>query len=764
MSKLYVLGLLNTVSHDPSACLISATYNEKELTDVDYVHFEESMLTRRKKANLFPVLSINKCLEYFGISIDEIDCVATDYMENKSWFNSTPKNRKQFSDYIKFNLKDINSKVEIVCSHHMAHAFSAVWPTGFPTANVLVMDGSGSEYETGTIFNFDGKNFTKISQQKGTGIGLLYTLITKKLGFKTGEEGKTMGLAPFGIAKGKTKNNIFEGIDGDYFTDYSNILNRFPSHSLKIDIRQRDEQESVMSDKWIELACNVQTELERTIIRTITRMSKDKLSPNLCYAGGLALNCSVNSKIYESGHFENIFIQPNCGDAGITLGLAIAGLQKILIEKGIDTTNLWRLGPQKFKKYSEHTWTNHDITILLEKLEIPYSLRCDDVLVEKILENNVIAYFEGGWEFGPRALGHRSFLASPMEAGMKDIMNKKIKHREPYRPFAPILLEEDFEKYFHGSSDSCEFMLTANRTKDSAALDIPAVVHVDNTARVQVLKLGDGKISFLLKKYKTKTGNSVLINTSFNDNNEPIVFSPTDAISCFLRTNADILVLEDVIILRENISDIPHLLQRVTFESKENVEEEYKNSFQKNFNFKISDEAPKAYISRKLLTSLYFRYAHSFEKLESLITAASKRITFFTDIYHSKILENNKLLKQDAQLLFFKDDLTDLDSIKSALVNTRHEEIIILLYNLSPHLKGFTSSNINILYEENDCLISFEQVEIHEANDPIMDFEFNGSFSFNEYLKDGMFNDFSERYLVTAQINEMNQRIFSSKS
>ena len=163
MSKVYVLGLLNTVSHDPSACLLSATYNDTELVDVEYVHFEESMLTRRKKANLFPVLSVDKCLDHFGITIDDLDCVATDYMEKQNWFNSTPKNRKQFSDYIKFNLKNITDKVEIVCSHHMAHAFSAVWPTGFPTANVLVMDGSGSEYETGSIFYFDGDNFNKIA-------------------------------------------------------------------------------------------------------------------------------------------------------------------------------------------------------------------------------------------------------------------------------------------------------------------------------------------------------------------------------------------------------------------------------------------------------------------------------------------------------------------------------------------------------------------------------------------------------------------------
>ena len=760
---MYVLGLLNTVSHDPSACLISATYNDTELVDVEYVHFEESMLTRRKTANLFPVLSVDKCLDYFGISINDLDCVATDYMENQSWFNSTPKNRKQFSDYIKLNLNNITSKVEIVCSHHMAHAFSAVWPTGFPTANVLVMDGSGSEYETGSIYHFDGENFTKIAQQKGTGIGLLYTLVTKKLGFKTGEEGKTMGLAPFGIAKVITQENIFEGIDGDYFTDYTNILNRFPSHSLKLDITQRTDQESVMSDKWIGLAFDVQAELERTLIRTMERMNKDETSPNFCYAGGLALNCSLNSKIYESGYFNNIFIQPNCGDAGVTLGLAIAGLQKLLVQKSIATANLWRLGPKKFKKYSDRVWENKEITTLLEKLTIPFTPRDDDVLVEKILQNKVVAYFEGGWEFGPRALGHRSFLASPRDAGMKDIMNKKIKHREPYRPFAPILLEEDFEKYFYGSSDSCEFMLTTVKTRDVASLEIPAVVHVDNTARVQVLKLGDGKISMLLKKYQTRTGNSVLINTSFNDNNEPIVYNPEDAISCFLRTNADILVLEDVIVFRENISDIPKTLQSVAFDSMKAVKHAYKKSFQKNFNFKSTDEDPSAYISRKLLVSLYFRYAHSFEKLESLSTATNKRITFITDDYHSNILKKNKFLNQEAKLIVFKDDLTALDSVKRALANIEEEIVVVLLYNLSPHLQVLSSSNITVFYEEMDCLISYELAGDHVNNDPIQDFEFNGNINFNDYLKNGMFRDFSERYLVTAQINEMNSRIFLSK-
>ena len=499
------------MSHDPSACLCRIKVSDSAIEDFDYVHFEEGMLQRKKGELLFPLLSIAACLDYFSIDLDTLNYVYTDTYTAVSWSTSGQILRRNIGDWLKRYLRLDRRKLVIGDFHHLAHAYTAVWPSGFKDASVLVIDGAGSNYETSSIYTWDqNTGFKVIEKFYGTGIGLLYTLVTGRLGFKAGQEGKTMGLAAFHMG-GECYRSDLKGIDLSYFTDYSSIVRRFPSHSFKIELPLIESSGELYSDKAVAMAYSVQSELERTLLRSTKLIDENLPSRNLCFAGGVALNCSANEKILNETTFDDIFIQPNAGDSGVSFGLALIGIHRIVSELNIDQASFWNLGRTHFKKFQmDHSPSSDEVKHILQSLEVTYSAYDREIIANNLSEEKVVAFFQSGWEFGPRALGHRSFLASAKSGKMKEVLNRKIKHRELYRPFAPICISEDFQRYFISKKQRHEFMLHAVQANDYCKANAPAIVHVDGTARVQTASHEDGEVYLLLKAYRQQTGHSIL--------------------------------------------------------------------------------------------------------------------------------------------------------------------------------------------------------------------------------------------------------------
>lgn len=749
--------------------------SEGSILDVDYINFEEGMLNRRKKPNVFPLLSINECLNHFGITLSDIDIIATDYSEEKSWHDPCPKNRKLVGDYIKQHLDFRPEKIFICNSHHLAHAYSAVWPSGFPETSVVVIDGAGSNYETSSVYTFNRNEGFKItSQMFGTGIGLLYTLITKELGFKTGEEGKTMGLAPFGR---EVSESIFaqslRGDDIGLFTDYSKLVNRFPSHSLRFELQQKAEHESIFSDYFARVAYDLQAELERSVLRTMSQVRTDHGLSSLCYSGGVALNCVANAKIHANGIFKQVFIQPNAGDAGIPFGLAILGMEHLLLSKNICTNRFWELGPEKFTPYAPVKFSTDELCSFLSSHEIQAEPRDNLHIVKTLRDGGVVAHFEGGWEFGPRALGHRSFLASPASRSMIDVLNIKIKHREAYRPFAPIVLEEFFHDYFHGSDNKHPFMLTALDCKDQAISEAPAIVHIDNTARVQTIGPCSDEIRRILELWKSETGSAILINTSFNDNNEPIVLDPFDALSCFLRTNADLLVVENLMFSRPGEALCEKLLEALERRTDESLVRKYKEVFQSSLFIKKSNpiESLKSFTRRKLAASIYHRYIRPIERLEELF--ANNLFSGFDclilDERHKQILSfyaNVYGRKLDSFFLFPDEPKKFIDNLENF-----GERNLVFLYN-SSIIQRFqdgrvptTSSEFCFFYAPNDAMIRLELLDSPvDLFSKISDtYECNRYKTLPEFYLEVLFPAFSKEYLGIGQLSDANRvRLTSS--
>jgi carbamoyltransferase len=763
--EIYSLGILNAVSHDPSACVTKCTVVNNEIIDIEYVHFEEGMLSRTKKSGLFPTLSIYKCLDYFKIDIDRLDILQTDYAELDDWHNSLPKNRKSVADYLKKILNIDPQKISITEGHHLAHAYTAVWPSGFKDSNILIVDGAGTNYETSTYYNFDRTNGIKKSHAlAGTGIGVLYTLVTKLLGFKTGEEGKTMGLAPFFKLNSKNKYN-FKGIDGEYFTDYTNILNRFPSHSFKESIRMRKPTENIFQSNWIALAYAVQSELERTLKRTLLKIRKDKKSANLCYAGGVALNCVANNKIIEAGYFEKVFIQPNSGDAGVSLGLSLIGIHTILRKRKIDEEKFWEIGSKSFKKYSDIDPAGKKIFIDACK-ELGINLKRVNYrnIAQELNKNKVIAHFEKGWEFGPRALGHRSFLASAKNTNMKNILNKKIKHRELYRPFAPIVIKEDFHKYFKSKVNDHPYMLCAVKCLEYAEKTIPAAVHIDGSARAQTVTSIDGQIYKILEEYKNLTKTSVLINTSFNDNNEPIVYSEIDALSCFLRTNADLLIIDDLMIDSKELKDRKEIiLNKINNISNINLEKTYKLAKNKIFKNNSVVETPSAFFNRKLIVSLYERYCQPLERLETKLSSSHNNSTILiTDKYHEPLLKYfTSLNKRNFKKIILVND--DSKSFNKLRFNKNNKYFVVLYNNSLFNEKN--PMNVEMFYKKFDTKINFSLERIKEIPEIIQNsYEFKRNKNIDDFLTSFIFPEFNKNYFKSANMVDVNRELYTINS
>ncbi len=476
------------------------------------------------------------------------------------------------------NFKDID-KIKF-SEHHYSHAASAFFPSPFQEAIVLTLDGVG-EWATTTVALGKNNNLKMLKEiHFPHSLGLLYSAFTYYTGFKVNSgEYKVMGLAPYG--RPKYKELIIEKLidlkeDGsfrlnmkyfNYATGLTMTNNKF---SDLFGQPVRDSNKERLSQFHMDIAASVQSVTEEVVLRITKAIAKEYKVKNLCLAGGVALNCVANGKILKNKIFDNIWVQPAAGDAGGSLGAALAYWYKELKKPRSDFRDKMQgsyLGP-RFK--------NEYIKDKLVSLKANYKQFSKDEIIaisaKELANNKTLGWFQGRMEFGPRALGARSILADPRSEKMQKELNLKIKFRESFRPFAPSVLREDVSDWFDLDADSPYMLLVAEVNKNKQikmsetneklfGIDklnvkrssIPAITHVDYSARVQTVhKETNSRYYDLLFEFKKITNCSVLVNTSFNVRGEPIVCSVEDAFNCFMGTNLDILVLEDFILYKDD--------------------------------------------------------------------------------------------------------------------------------------------------------------------------------------------------------------------
>lgn len=529
---------------------------------------QEERFNRDKYSAVFPIQAINYCLQEAGITIYDVDEVAF-YEKMFLKFERTlishvlgyPFTLGNFLETMPLWLKDRLAvpyiiedelsfkKQPLYVKHHLSHAASTFFVSPFEEAAIFTVDGVG-EYATTTYGQGSGNNIRIYKEIRYPhSLGLLYAIFTAFLGFRVfSGEGKVMALAEFGEPE---YLDVFKKIitvrdDGSFAlnTDYFSF-NRgetmYNKKFLKLFGPARAEN-SELTQRHMNIAASLQRVLEEVLIKMARHVHRETNQKNLCLAGGVALNVTANSRIKNETPFEKIFIQPAAGDAGAALGAAAYVYHAHLKQPREYVMHSCALGPS----YSERT-----IEILLRNRRCKYrKLEREELVKEvarRIADGQIVGWFQGRMEFGPRALGNRSILANPALPDMKDKLNLAVKRREPFRPFAASILREKVQEYFVDLDDS-PFMLLVGKIRPEKLGSIPAVTHVNGTSRVQtVTREHNGIFYDLISEFYALTGVPLVLNTSFNEE-EPIVCSPEDAYSCFTRTPIDCLVMESFIV------------------------------------------------------------------------------------------------------------------------------------------------------------------------------------------------------------------------
>ena len=590
-----ILGI-SAFYHDSAAALLD---NGKIMCAV-----QEERFSRRKHDSRFPLNAIKYILDQSKCSLNDIDKII--FYEKpflkferllETYVCYSPKGFEQFSKaipiWVKEKLfqkneiinyfKNIDNKFEsknkiFFSEHHLSHAASAFYPSPFEEAIILTADGVG-EWATTTVA-IGKKNKIEIVKEIHFphSLGLLYSAFTYFTGFKVnGGEYKLMGLAPYGKPKYEQiiLDNLIDVKDDGSFRlnqEYFDYATGLKMTNKKFDNlfnnKPRDASKEQINEFHMDLAASIQKVTEDILVKITKNLSNEFKIPNLCLAGGVALNCVANGKILKSNFFEKIWIQPAAGDAGGSLGGAMAyWFNELENERknNSDSMNCSYLGPE---------YSNDEIKLILKNIGANFEeLNKNDVLeftASKIIEEKAIGWFQGRMEFGPRALGGRSIIGDARSPNMQRKLNLKVKFRESFRPFAPAVLLEDVQDWFDLKSDSPYMLLVGKVAKDklinnfekmnyAKGLDkleivrsqIPAVTHVDYSARVQTVTPDNGLYYDLIKKFKEKTGCPVIVNTSFNVRGEPPVNTPIDAYKCFMATDLDILVIGNCVLEKE---------------------------------------------------------------------------------------------------------------------------------------------------------------------------------------------------------------------
>jgi carbamoyltransferase len=579
---MYILGI-SAYYHDSAACLIK----DGEILAAA----QEERFTRKKHDHSFPSNAVRYCLASEGISARDLELVA--FYDKpfikferilETYLAYAPKGIKSFLKaiplWIKQKLwikeiikKELDYDVNIIFpEHHESHAASAFYPSPFESAAILTADGVG-EWTTTSFGVGEGREIKILADIKFPhSLGLLYSAFTYYTGFKVNSgEYKVMGLAPYGDPKYVDlilKELVDLKEDGSFklnmeYFDFAAGLTMTNKKFDELFGGPPRQPESELTQREMDLARSVQEVTEEIMLRMAKHVKRETGKEYLCLAGGVALNCVANGKILREGIFKDIWIQPAAGDAGGALGAALfAWYQYMGNERNAngveDSQKGSYLGPE---------FSDEEIKKYLDEHEIEYKKLSEnqltDVVSDLIAEGNVIGWFQGRMEFGPRALGNRSILGDARSPEMQSKMNLKIKFRESFRPFAPSVLEEKVSEYFELDRPSPYMLLVAEvkkerqiKSKDDSnnlfgieklkvpRSDIPAVTHVDYSARIQTVNKNTNPLYHkLLSDFDRKHGCAVLVNTSFNVRGEPIVCTPDDAYKCFMRTEMDYLVL-----------------------------------------------------------------------------------------------------------------------------------------------------------------------------------------------------------------------------
>jgi carbamoyltransferase len=569
---------------------------------------QEERFTRKKHDSSFPVNAVEYCLAADGVSLRDVDYVVfydkpflkferlletylafaprglrSFQMAIPLWIREKLFQKKLLGD----ELKSISpgedwEKKLLFTEHHMSHAASAFFPSPFEEALVLTMDGVG-EWDTTSVALGRGNRLEIIKEIRFPhSLGLLYSALTYYTGFKVNSgEYKVMGLAPYGeprFAATILDNLIDLKADGsfrlnmDYF-DYCSGLTMTNSRFDELfGAPARKPEKELLTQRHMDLAASVQVVLEEVVLRMTRSLARETGMRNLCLAGGVALNCVANGKILRDGRFNRIWIQPAAGDAGGALGAALAACH---IYKGQPRQSDGRNDRMK-GSYLGPEFSQQDIERRLAAAGAAFSVVDDNEVIEAsadaLVNGKALGWFQGRMEFGPRALGDRSILGDARSPSMQSVLNLKVKYRESFRPFAPSVLREDVSDWFDLDCDSPYMLLVADvvearrreMTPEEQQLfgieklnvsrsDIPAVTHVDYSARVQTVhRETNPRYHALISLFKARTGCPVIVNTSFNVRGEPIVGTPEDAFRCFMGTEIEALAVGNCFLRKED--------------------------------------------------------------------------------------------------------------------------------------------------------------------------------------------------------------------
>jgi carbamoyltransferase len=445
-------------------------------------------------------------------------------------------------------------------NHHLSHACSAFFTSPFKNSLVFVFDARGNNNSTESVYLAKGNEIKKIAgnpiHNYEKGVVAAYQAFTTYFGWHQNNAGKTMGLSSYGDSKKYSKYPLFtkhsNGLYSNNLSSHTALgVEEFCSkHALKVPSKYLGDPL-----KYADMAAWIQAEFERVVLDIIDKYQKETGVKNLCLAGGGALNTVCNTKILSSLDIERLHIFPSAGDSGQSIGNVLYG-HYIFGDNKRKELNFWR-SDYRCKKYTDNQVEGvlkriNQLTSLIIPKSRPYRFRkvknIEYETAKLIVDGKIIAWFQGGSEMGPRALGHRSILCDPRPKNMKDILNERVKHREPFRPFACSVLLEEASKYFDTDVES-PFMLLVVPVREDEKNKIPAVTHIDGTCRIQtVTRRDNGRYYNLINEFYKLTNVPLILNTSFNVAGEPIVETPADAIKCFLGTEIDYLVLNDFLV------------------------------------------------------------------------------------------------------------------------------------------------------------------------------------------------------------------------
>ena len=584
---------------------ISAFYHDSAAALIDdgrvVAAAQEERFTRKKHDAAFPHNAIAYCLEQAGLGVDALDHVVfydkpflkferlletyialapggfrSFMMSIPLWLREKLFQKSLLRDELRKFPGDFDQSRLLFCEHHLSHAASAFYPSPFENAAVLTMDGVG-EWATTSAATGNGHRLEIFQEiHFPHSLGLLYSAATYYTGFKVNSgEYKVMGLAPYG--EPKYTRLILDHLvdlkpDGsfrldmsyfDYCTGFTMTNDRF-AKLFGQPVRSPDQ---LLTPFHMDVAASIQAVLDEAVLRLTRSLAKQTGSRNLCLAGGVALNCVANGKVLRDGQFDNIWIQPAAGDAGGAVGAALAAYHIFKDQPrktdGADGMSGAFLGPSFSQADIERR-----LTAAGARFVVSAEAEMIEITVRALAEEKAVGWFQGRMEFGPRSLGARSILGDPRSPAMQKNLNLKVKYRESFRPFAPAVLREDVSEWFDLASDSPYMLVVADvrETKrrhmspeeqalfgidklNVARSEIPAVTHVDYSARIQTVHADTNPLFHrLLGRFKALTGCPVLVNTSFNVRGEPIVCTPEDAFRCFMGNDLDLLVVGNCVL------------------------------------------------------------------------------------------------------------------------------------------------------------------------------------------------------------------------